>query len=76
MFWHNPGLNGLILLVLAIGIAWNLRQVLRLAPEVDWLEHYQAGPDQTRPPAGTRLLAPMARMLRPRMTRTGRRNGG
>jgi hypothetical protein len=65
IFWHNPGLNGLILLVLAIGIGWNLRQVIRLAPEVDWLEHYQAGSDQfTRPPE-TRLLAPMARMLRP-----------
>jgi len=65
VFKHNPGLNSLILLVLALGIAWNLRQVLRLAPEVDWLEHYQAGPDQfTRPPE-TRLLAPMARMLRP-----------
>ncbi len=65
IYWHNPGLNGLILLVLAIGIGWNLRQVLRLAPEVDWLEHYRAGPDEfTRPPA-TRLLAPMARMLRP-----------
>jgi hypothetical protein len=65
VFWHNPGLNGLILSVLAVGIAWNLRQVLRLAPEVDWLEHYQAGQDQfTRPPE-TRLLAPMARMLRP-----------
>ena len=27
IFWHNPGLNGLILLVLATGIGWNLRQV-------------------------------------------------
>ena len=65
VFWHNPGLNGLILLVLAIGIAWNLHQVQRLAPEVEWLEHYQAGSDQFARPPETRLLAPMARMLRP-----------
>ena len=65
IFWHNPGLNGLILLVLAVGIAWNLRQVLRLAPEVAWLDHYQAGADRIARPPETRLLAPMARMLRP-----------
>jgi hypothetical protein len=65
IYWHNPGLNGLILLVLAVGIAWNLRQVMRLAPEVDWLEHYQSGSDQVSRPPETRLLAPMARMLRP-----------
>jgi hypothetical protein len=66
VFWHNPGLNGLILLVLAAGIAWNLRQVLRLAPEVAWLEHYRAGSDQLVGAPAARLLAPMARMLRPR----------
>jgi hypothetical protein len=66
VFWHNPGLNGLILLVLAIGIAWNLRQVLRLAPEVAWLDHYRAGPDRLTSAPTARLLAPMARMLRPR----------
>jgi hypothetical protein len=66
VFWHNPGLNGLILLVLAIGIGWNLRQVLRLAPEVAWLEHYRAGPDRLTAAPVARLLAPMARMLRPR----------
>ena len=66
VFWHNPGLNGLILLVLAIGIAWNLRQVLRLAPEVAWLDHYRAGPDHLAGAPTARLLAPMARMLRPR----------
>ena len=77
IFWNNPGLNGLILLVLLSGIGWNIRQVARLTPEVDWLDHYRAtstrmteaplssGPARTRmagPPAA-RLLAPMARML-------------
>jgi hypothetical protein len=66
VFRNNPVLNGLILLVLAIGIAWNLRQVLRLAPEVAWLEHYRGGPDQLTGAPAARLLAPMARMLRPR----------
>lgn len=64
VFWHNPGLNSLILMVLAVGIAWNLRQVLRLTPEAAWLEHYQAGPDEITRPPDVRLLAPMARMLR------------
>jgi MotA/TolQ/ExbB proton channel family len=66
IFWNNPGLNGLILLVLAIGIAWNLRQVLRLTPEVAWLEHYRSGPARLSGAPEARLLAPMARMLQPR----------
>jgi len=66
IFWHNPGLNGLILLVLAAGIGWNLRQVLRLAPEVAWLEHYQGGSDQHIDAPVASLLAPMAHMLRAR----------
>jgi hypothetical protein len=65
IFWNNPELNGLILLVLAIGIGWNLHQVLRLAPEVAWLDHYRAGPDQLTGAPRARLLAPMARMLHP-----------
>ena len=64
-FWNNPGLNGLILFVLATGIGWNLLQVLRLTPEVAWLEHYQSGPDRLTGAPAARLLAPMARMLRP-----------
>lgn len=63
IFWHNPAINGLILLVLATGIAWNLRQVLRLSPEVAWLEHFRAGPDRLAGAPSARLLAPMARML-------------
>ena len=38
---NNPILNSFILLVLLIGIAWNLRQVLRLSPEVAWVETFQ-----------------------------------
>jgi methyl-accepting chemotaxis protein len=62
-FNNNPVLNSLILCVLLLGIGWNLRQVLRLSPEVTWLETYQtARPSiSTLPPP--KLLAPMASML-------------
>ena len=40
-FAANPLLNSLISLVAVIGIGWNLRQVLRLSPEVAWLETFQ-----------------------------------
>ena len=70
VFLANPELNGLILLVLATGIAWNLRQVLRLSPEVAWVDRYRAGDgadpeyqEQPGAPPVARLLAPMARML-------------
>src|SRR5271156_5608213 len=62
-FHNNPGINSLILLVLILGIAWNLRQVLRLSPEVLWVETFQSARPRLaalRPP---RLLAPMASML-------------
>ncbi|HTC08906.1 MAG TPA: flagellar motor protein MotA [Acetobacteraceae bacterium] len=62
-FRNNPGINSLILLVLLLGIAWNLRQVLRLSPEVTWVETFQSARPRLaalRPP---KLLAPMANML-------------
>jgi hypothetical protein len=62
-FRNNPGINSLIFLVLALGIAWNLRQVMRLTPEVTWVETFQSARPRLaalRPP---RLLAPMASML-------------
>ncbi len=60
-FLANPGLNGLILGVLLIGIVMTLRQVARLFPEVRWvngLRDPEAAP--TRSPV---LLAPMASIL-------------
>ena len=62
-FRNNPLLDGLILGVLALGIVWNLVMVLRLTPEVRWLEtlrHPRAG---LAPPAPPKLLAPMASMI-------------
>jgi hypothetical protein len=60
-FMANPGLNTLIISVLAIGILLALRQVWRLFPEVRWVNALRAGDAaQVRPPV---LLAPMATML-------------
>ncbi|MEO9190342.1 MAG: flagellar motor protein MotA [Acetobacteraceae bacterium] len=62
IFLANPDLNGLILFLLLVGIAWTLRQVVRLNPEVAWLEAYQTRRPRSVIPA-PRLLAPMASML-------------
>jgi hypothetical protein len=68
-FLANPGLNGVILGALLIGIALAIRQVLRLFPEVRWVNSFRVadpGIAVARPPV---LLAPMAALLR---ERTGR----
>jgi biopolymer transport protein ExbB/TolQ len=62
-FDANPVLNSLILLVLAFGIGWNVRQVTRLSPEVTWLETFQHARARLAALATPRLLAPMAAML-------------
>jgi hypothetical protein len=68
-FRANPGLNALIILVLAIGIALAFRQVIRLFPEVNWVNGFRLadpGLAVERPPV---LLAPMAVLLRDRIGR-------
>jgi hypothetical protein len=62
-FDANPMLNSLILLVLFIGIGWNIRQVLRLTPEVHWLETFQRNRRSLAALPTPKLLAPMASML-------------
>jgi hypothetical protein len=72
-FMGNPGVNGVILVILLAGIAYIFRQVLLLDPEIDWIENFRYHQaDDARAPEGAapRLLAPMARMLG---TRQGRR---
>ena len=68
-FLANPGLNGLIGGVLVIGILLSFRQVIRLFPEVAWVNSFRlADPGITveSPPA---LLAPMATILGDRLGR-------
>jgi hypothetical protein len=71
-FANNPPLNGLIGAVLAAGVAWNLHQVLRLNPEVRWIEAFRIAPDRAAAVAQPALLAPMASML---VARTDGREG-
>ena len=73
-FTNNPLLNTFILAVMLLGIAWNLRQVLRLRPEVTWLETFQTARSRVAGLPTPRLLAPMASMLVARDTAT--RNSG
>ena len=70
-FENNPLLNSLILFILLLGILWNLRQVLRLSPEVTWLETYQTSRSRLAALPSPKLLAPMASMLAMRDTRKG-----
>jgi len=68
-FIANPGLNALIIGVLIIGIALAFRQVIRLYPEVNWVNSFRLadpGLALERPPV---LLAPMAAILGDRMGR-------
>jgi hypothetical protein len=70
-FDNNPVLNSLILLILLLGICWNLNQVLRLRPEVVWLETYQTSRSRLAALPSPKLLAPMASMLAMREGRGG-----
>lgn len=62
-FGANPLLNGVIVAVLLLGVAWNIRQVLVLTREVEWIEAFRnPAPGAPSRPA-PKLLAPMASML-------------
>src|SRR5882757_7279065 len=68
-FLANPGLNALIVLVLLAGIIFAFRQVIRLFPEIAWVNGFRLadpGLAVERPPV---LLAPMAVLLRDRIGR-------
>ena len=68
-FMANPGLNALIIAVLFIGILLAFRQVIRLFPEVSWVNGFRLadpGISIERPPV---LLAPMAAILGDRVGR-------
>jgi hypothetical protein len=71
-FASNPALNAFIFFVLLLGILWNLRQVLRLEPEVAWVGDYQRTRQRMSGLVPPKLLAPMARMLAARAEAAGR----
>src|SRR6516165_564621 len=68
-FMANPALNGLIVLVLLMGIGLALRQVLRLYPEIAWVNGFRLGDRGVAVKRAPVLLAPMAAILRSRPDR-------
>ncbi|MFD1695674.1 flagellar motor protein MotA [Roseibium aestuarii] len=61
-FMSNPGLNGLIVLVAAFGVLLLFGRVIRLFPEISWVNSFRLGDPafERRTPV---LLAPMATLL-------------
>jgi hypothetical protein len=62
-FLANPWLNGLIIGVLLIGIILSFHQVIRLFPEVGWVNGYRSADPKLAAAREPKLLAPMAAML-------------
>jgi hypothetical protein len=62
-FMTNPGLNGLILGVLAVGIVLVFLQVTRLFREVSWVNSFKVGDTVKAARREPVLLAPMKAML-------------
>ncbi|WP_185983395.1 flagellar motor protein MotA [Aureimonas mangrovi] len=62
-FGTNPGLNGLIIGVLVVGILMALRQILKLRREVRWVNAFRDGAadaERVKPPV---LLSPMQALI-------------
>ena len=68
-FMGNPAVNGVILAILLAGIIYIFRQVMRLNPEVAWIERFRRNQANLSREEMPRLLSPMATML-------GDRRGG
>src|SRR5437762_7438403 len=66
-FMANPGLNALIVGVLLIGILLAFRQVIRLFPEVNWVNSFRLADPGLAVERSPVLLAPMAAMMGERM---------
>ena len=62
-FFANPGLNALIGAVLLIGVVLSFRQVIRLYPEVSWVNNFRIADPGLAVPRHPTLLAPMAAIL-------------
>jgi hypothetical protein len=68
-FKANPPLNALIIGVLLIGIALSFRQVIRLFPEVAWVNGFRLADPGIAVQRSPVLLAPMAAILGDRVGR-------
>jgi len=68
-FMANPWLNALIILVLVVGVVLALRQVVRLYPEIAWVNGFRLADSRVAAERTPVLLAPMAAILRSRMGR-------
>ena len=62
-FVTNPGLNGLIIGVLGVGMLLGFMQVIRLMPEVSWVNSFRKGDHELEVRRDPVLLAPMATLL-------------
>lgn len=65
-FMANPGLNALIIGVLLVGIVYAFRQVIRLFPEINWVNNFSISDGGQTAEKQPVLLLPMATMLRDR----------
>jgi hypothetical protein len=65
-FVANLAINGVILGALLIGILYTIARVVRLGPEVSWVNAFRRGEPGLATPGGTALMAPMAALLRDR----------
>jgi hypothetical protein len=68
-FMSNPALNSVIICVLLIGIALAFRQVLRLFPEIHWVNGFRVSDPGLALRESPTLLAPMASLLGNRLGR-------
>jgi len=59
-FMNNPGLNGLIVAVLVLGIIYCFRQVIRLYPEIRWVNAFRIADPGLAISHRAVLLAPAA----------------
>ena len=62
-FFANPGLNALIGMVLLVGTILSFRQVIRLYPEVAWVNNFRIADPGLALDQRPALLAPMAAIL-------------
>ena len=60
-FMGNPGVNGVIVGIVLVGVLYIFRQVARLNPEIAWIERFRR--NQADPLRVPRLIGPLARLL-------------